>query len=42
MSVNRQNSNIIVKSIDQSLNICESMIQSRVQSAGFVNTPYNS
>ena len=29
MSVNRQDSNIIVKSIDQSLNSCESMVQSR-------------
>ena len=28
MSVNRQDSNIIVKSIDQSLNSCESMVQS--------------
>ena len=42
MSVNRQDSNIIMKSIDQSLNSCESMVQSRVQSRvrspGFVTT----
>ena len=42
MSVNQRDSNIIVKSIDQSLNIYESMVQSRVQSRiqnpGFVNT----
>ena len=31
MSVYWQDSNIIVKSIDQSLNSCESMVQSRVQ-----------
>ena len=32
MSVNQLNSNIIiVKSVDQSLNSCESMVQSRVQ-----------
>ena len=31
-SVNRQDSDIIVKSIDQSPKICESMVQSRVQS----------
>ena len=37
MSVNWQDSNIIVKSIDQSLNSCESMVRSRVQSPGFVN-----
>ena len=32
MSVNRQESNIIAKLIDQSLNSCESMVQSRVPS----------
>ena len=32
MSVNRQDSNIIVKSIDQNPKSCESMVQSRVQS----------
>ena len=31
MSVNWQDSDIIVKSIDQSLNSCESLVQSRVQ-----------
>ena len=38
LSVNWQDCNIMVKSIDQSLNSCESMVQSRVQSPGFVNT----
>ena len=32
MSVNRQDSNIIVKSIDQNPKICESMVQSRFHS----------
>ena len=31
-TVNQQGSDIIVKSIDQSLNSCEFMVQSRVQS----------
>ena len=39
LHVNQQDSNIIVKSIDQSLNSYESMAQSRVQSRGFINTP---
>ena len=34
MRVNRQDSNIIVKSIDQSPKSCESMVQSTVQSGG--------
>ena len=40
MGVNQQDSNIIVKLIDHSLNSCESMVHSRVQvqSPGFVNT----
>ena len=40
MSVHWQDSNIIVKSVDQSLNSCESKVQSRVQGPGFVNTQF--
>ena len=41
LRANRQDNNITMKSIDQSLNNCESMVQSIVQSPGFGNTPSN-